>query len=59
MAQHGAPTGAGRGQIGVKARMRRRGAVWRILKRAAAAPDAGQARDGAPIWPRQAAERAA
>ena len=55
MAQHGASAGAGRGQLGVKARgVARRGATWRILERAAAPPSAGQARDGAPIWPRQA-----
>ena len=58
MAQHGASAGAGRGQLGVKARgVARRGATWRIFgarRRAAAPPGAGQARDGAPIWPRQA-----
>ena len=53
--QHGASAGAGRGQLGVKARgVARRGATWRILERAAAPPGAGQARDAAPIWPRQA-----
>ena len=36
----------------------RRGATWRILERATAPPGAGQARDGALIWPRSAPGRA-
>jgi hypothetical protein len=44
MAQHCASVGAGGGQLGVPAR----------VQRAAAPPGAGQAHDGAPIWPQQA-----
>jgi hypothetical protein len=61
MAQHGAPVSAGRGQLGVKARVRRAaaqlGASWSAPPRRRAARR-GQARDGALIWPRQRAGRA-